>query len=148
MIEVLRKEVVRWRVVRAHPLRVVNLRAFQRLEALDPIPRQLGEDPQEAPDVGIRGVPPELPILEWREEVGVEPYRARRRLAHLLALRCGEQRRREPVHLRAHHTSRELHPVDDVAPLVRAAKLEERAVTAVQLEEVVRLPRENRRDLD
>ncbi len=49
------------------------------------------------------------------------------------------QRRGEGVELRQAHAAAELDAVDDVAPLVRAAELEDAAVAAVQLGEVVGL---------
>ena len=52
------------------------------------------------PDVCVCRVSPELPVLKGREQLRVEPHGARRRLAHLLAVGRGQQRRRHPVDLR------------------------------------------------
>ena len=38
----------------------------ERVEPVDLVQRQLGEQPQEAPDIGVLGVAPELPVLERR----------------------------------------------------------------------------------
>ena len=52
-------------------------------------------------DIGIGGVPPELPIIIGRQLVGVEPHRAARGLAHLGAVGGGDQRRRDAEQLGA-----------------------------------------------
>ena len=44
--------------------------------ALDLVQRQVGEQSQEAPDIGIGRIPPELPIIIGAQLVGVEPHRA------------------------------------------------------------------------
>ena len=59
-----------------HLLRLVDLGAVERREPRDLVERQLGEELEEAADVGVLGVPPELPVLVGREQVGVEPDRA------------------------------------------------------------------------
>src|SRR5690606_35426932 len=53
--------------------------------------------------------------------------------------RGGEQRRGQRVKLRAAHAMAEIDTIDDVAPLVRAAHLDDRAITAVELYEIVAL---------
>ena len=86
--------------------------------------RQRREELQEAADIGVLGVAPVLPEIVGRQHVGIEPHRARRRLAHLGARGGGEQRRGQRVELRRAHAVAEIDAVDDVAPLVRAAHLQ------------------------
>ena len=53
--------------------RLVDLRALQRGQPCDLVERQIGEQPQEAADVAIVGVAPELPVVVGRKQVTVEP---------------------------------------------------------------------------
>ena len=120
-------------------LRLVDLRAAERRETGDLVERQAGEDLEEAADVGVLGVPEVLPEVVRAEEVTVQPDGAGGGLAHLLAARLREQRRRERVELRPAHAVAEVDAVDDVAPLVGAAHLQDRAVAPVELGEIVAL---------
>ena len=61
--------------------------------------RQIGEQAQEAADIGILGVAPELPVIVRRHPIAGEPHRARRRLAHLGARRGRNQRRGQAEHM-------------------------------------------------
>ena len=54
---------------------------------------KVGEQLQEAPDVGVLRVPPELPVIVGAEQFVIEPDRALRGLAHLGAVGGGDQRR-------------------------------------------------------
>ena len=49
-----------------HLLGLVDLGAFEAFEAGDLVERQFGEQLQEAADVAVLGVPPELPVLVGR----------------------------------------------------------------------------------
>ena len=81
-------------------LGLVDLRALQRRQAGDLVHRQIGEQLQEMPDVGVLGVAPILPVVVGAELVGVEPHGAGRGLAHLGAGRGGHQRRGQREQLR------------------------------------------------
>ena len=65
----------------------------QRFQPGDLGQRQVGEQAQEAADIGVLGVAPELPVVVGRQPLGVEPDRALRGLAHLGARGGGDQRR-------------------------------------------------------
>ncbi|MPL94363.1 hypothetical protein SDC9_40516 [bioreactor metagenome] len=126
-------------LVREDDLRAVDLGPAERAEPLAFLDRQLGIELEEAPDIGVGGVAPELPELVRREHLVIEPDRAALRLAHLAPVRGGQQRRRQAEDLAVEHPARQVDAVDDVAPLVRAAHLQQTAITAVQLEEVIGL---------
>ncbi len=53
------------------------------LQAVDHGEIQLGEETQKAADIGVIGIPPELPVFVRRQFLGVEPYRAARGFPHL-----------------------------------------------------------------
>src|SRR5262249_22088164 len=73
----------RRRLGREHLLRMVDLAVAQLLEPRDLIERQIREKPQEAADVLVLGVAPELPVVIGAEPVVGEPDRTLRGLAHL-----------------------------------------------------------------
>src|SRR3546814_11809273 len=50
-------------LVGENDLRLVDLSAFEALQPGDLVQRQIGEQPQKAADVGVMGVPPELPVI-------------------------------------------------------------------------------------
>ena len=127
------------RFARERLLRFVDLGALQGFEAGDLGERQKREQPQEAPDIGIFGVAPELPIIIRAEKLGIEPHRARGRLAHLGAGRGGEKRCRERVELRRAHAPAEIDAGHDVSPLVGAAHLQVAADAARQFDEIIGL---------
>jgi hypothetical protein len=79
------------------------------------------------------------PELVGRHHIGVEPDGAAGGLAHLGAGTRGQQRRGQRVELRAAHAMAEIDAVDDVAPLVGAAHLQDGAVTAIELDEIIAL---------
>ncbi len=60
-------------------------------------------------------------------------------LAHLGAGGGGEQRRGQREQLRLDHAAAEIDAVDDVAPLIRAAHLQDAAEALLQLDEIVGL---------
>ena len=108
-------------------------------EAVAFLDRQLGVELEEPADVGVGRVAPELPELVGRQHLGVEPDRAAGGLAHLAPVRGGQERRGQAEDLGARDAAGQVDAVDDVAPLVRAAHLQEAAVAAVELQEVVGL---------
>ena len=99
----------------------------------------IGEEIQEAADIGVLGVAPILPIVVGAHLIGVEPHRAGGGLAHLGARRRGDQRRGQREKLRIVQPAAEIDAVDDVAPLIGAAHLQDAAVTAVELDEIIGL---------
>ena len=101
--------------------------------------RQNREQLEEARDVGVLGVAPELPVVVDGKHVGIEPDRACRGLAHLGARGGGEQRAGQGIELVRAHAAAEIDARDDVAPLVRAAHLQVAAVALGQLDEIVGL---------
>ena len=120
-------------------LGLVDLRALERGKALDLVERQHREQFQETADVGVLGVAPVLPVFVGAHQVGIEPHRAGRGLAHLGARGGGDQRRGEREELRVVQAAAEIDAVDDIAPLIGAAHLQHAAVTPVQLDEIVGL---------
>ena len=68
-------------------LGLVDVGTAQRFQPSDFGQRQVGEQAQEAADVGVLGVAPELPVIVGREAVGGEPDGAVRRF-------CPSSRRR------------------------------------------------------
>ena len=59
----------RGRLGRQHDLGLVDLRAVERFQPRDLVERQVGEQPQELADIGVGGVPPELPVIVGAELV-------------------------------------------------------------------------------
>ena len=66
-----------------HLLGLVDLGALERREPADLVERQHREQLEEAGDVAVLGVAPVLPVVVGAHQVGVEPDRAGRGLAHL-----------------------------------------------------------------
>jgi len=126
-------------LVGQHLLGVVDLGARQGFQLGDAVQGQVGEQLQEPADVGVFRVPPELPVVVGAQLLGVQPHRARHGLAHLGARGRGQQRRGQAEGGLLVDPARQLHAVEDVAPLVRAAHLQHAAMGAVQLQEVDRL---------
>ena len=87
----------RGRGIRQRLLGLVDLRTPERSEFLDFAHRERRKQFQETRHVRVFGVAPELPVFVWALHVGVEPDRAARGLAHLLAVGGGDQRRRQRV---------------------------------------------------
>ena len=119
--------------------RLVDLVAFEGGETGDLIERQHGEQLEKADDVAVLGVAPVLPVVVRADQIGIEPDGAGRRLAHLGAGRSRDQRRGQRKQLRVQHAAAEIDAVDDVAPLIGAAHLQNAAVALVELDEIVGL---------
>ena len=101
---------------------------------VDLLQRQEGEHPDALHDIGITHIAPVLVELEGAGLVGVQPDSIACGLAHLLALRVGQQSDGHGVGILAQLTADQLGAAQHVAPLVIAAKLH---VAAVMLEHVV-----------
>ena len=112
---------------------------LQRFQPCDLRQRHVGEELEEAADVGVLGVAPVLPEIVGRQPRRVQPHRAGGGLAHLGARAGGEQRRGQREQLGALHAAAEIGAHDDVAPLVRAAHLHDAFVAPVQFHEIVGL---------
>ena len=93
----------RRRLGRQRLLRLVDLGALQRGELGDLGQRQRRVELQEALDVGVLGVAPELPVVVGGQLLFVEPHGAGGGLAHLGARRCRQQRTGQRVELRRAH---------------------------------------------
>eukprot|EP01136_Pigoraptor_vietnamica_P003491 Opistho-1_new@32805 len=120
-------------------LRLVDLGAFKRFEPGDLVQWQVGEQAQEAADIAIVGVAPELPVIERGQLILVQPHGARHGLAHLAAVGGGDERRGDAIDFGPVDAARQLDPVDDVAPLIRSAHLQAAIGAARQLQEVIAL---------
>ena len=117
----------------------VDLGPLQRAEAVAFSHRQFGVELQKTPHIGIGRVAPELPEFIRAEHLAIEPDRAPLGFAHLLAIRGGQKRRGQPEDLRIYHPAGQVDPVDDIAPLIRAAHLKHAALAAVKLQEIIGL---------
>ena len=117
----------------------IDLGAFKAAETPDLVHGKFGEQRQETGDVRILGVAPELPEIERRKAVVVEPDGAIGRFAHLGAGRGGDQRRGQPVDFLSVDPACQVDPGDDVAPLVGTAHLQQAAIAPTKFEEVIGL---------
>ena len=112
---------------------------MQGFEAGNFIKGQFGEKAQEAADITIFGVAPELPEIPDRQFVFVEPNRTLGGFAHLRAGRGGDQRRGQAKDFLAIDAPCQINPRDDIAPLIGAAHLQHTAIAAAQFHKVVSL---------
>src|SRR5438093_177434 len=128
-------------LAREHALRLARLRRMPRhhLELGDLRQWQEREVTQEAHDVGVGRVQPELVHLVRGRLPRIEPHRARLRLAELRAVALGHERQREAVCGPAVDAANQLDAGGDVAPLVTAAELDRAVVQQHQRHEVVGL---------
>ena len=117
----------------------VDLGPFKRAKAVAFLNRQFGVEFQEPAHVGVRRVAPELPEFVGRAHFGVQPDRAIGGFAHFLAVAGGQEGRGQAVNLVIQNAAGQVDPVDDIAPLIAAAHLQQTAIAAVQFEEVVGL---------
>ena len=120
-------------------LRVVNASAFERFKRSDFFERQIGEETQEPPDIAVIRIAPILPEIEIGQRFFVEPNRACRCLAHLCAACRGDERRGQSEKLCAIHPAAKFNPVDDIAPLIRAAHLQAATMVPRQHHEIIGL---------
>ena len=121
-------------------LGLVDLGAVQRLQPRDLIQRQVGEQPQEAADIGVFGVAPELPVIVRAQLVRRSATRRPAAVLPILAPEAvvisGVVSPNTRLRVGAPH---QVDAGDDVAPLVGAAHLQVHAMAAVQLAEIVAL---------
>ena len=129
----------RRRVVGQHFLGVVDFLAAKRLQALDFVQGQFGEEFQEPAHIGVFGVAPVLPVIISRQHVFIQPLGAYGGLAHLGPGTRGQQRRRQPVKFGVFNAAAQFNPADDVAPLVRAAHLQRATVPPGQFQKIIGL---------
>ena len=120
-------------------LGLVDLRALRCFQPGNLIQRQVGEQAHEAPDIGVLRVAPELPVIIGRERVGIEPHRALCGLAHLAAVRRGDERGGKAENLGAIDPAGEFDAIDDIAPLVGPAHLQATGGAARQFQKIVGL---------
>src|SRR6516165_3430269 len=118
---------------------LVELAALEPLEPDDFVDWQLSEQAQEAADIGIFGIAPELPVLVRGHLLFVEPYGAADALPHLCPGGGRNQGRRHAEKGAAVAPSPELDTADDVPPLVGTADLQLAGKAPRQLDKVVRL---------
>ena len=118
-------------------LGLVDLAAAKCAQPGDLVQRQERVEGEEARDVGVLGVAPELPVVPGGQLVGIEPDRSGRCLAHLRPRRRGQKWTGQRVELRRAHAAAKVDAGDDVAPLVGAAHLQGAAGAAAELDEVV-----------
>ena len=98
-----------------------------------------GEEFEEAIDISIRGVDPEL-VKFVRTGFSSDPATRRRlRFYRIVSCRFGDQRYGQAKHLVLMQTTGQIDAGGDVAPLVRAANLQRHAVQLVQAGKVVTL---------
>src|SRR5947209_13715190 len=107
---------------------LVELLPLKASEARDLLERQFGEQLEEAADVAVFAVAPELPVIIRGHCLRVEPNRASFGLAHLGSRGRRQQRRCERKQLNVEQPAAEVDAVDDVAPLVGSAHLQNAAV--------------------
>src|SRR5258708_32630333 len=130
----------RRRLGRQHLLRLVDLAARQRLEALDLVERQVGEQAQEPPDIGVVGIAPELPVVIGRQAIGAQPHRTLRRLAHLGARGHRDQRRGDAEERAVVDAAGGGGAPDGISPPVRAAQFHLAALLPRPVSAVLRPP--------
>ena len=113
-------------------LGLVDFGVAQFFEPRDFVQRQIGEQFQEAPDIGIFGVAPELPVIIGRERSGFS-HTAPAAVLPILApdevVISGVVR---PNRFGIRHAPPKLDAIDDIAPLIRAAHLQRAAMALVQ----------------
>ena len=122
-----------------HPLGLPHVGPREGLQGRDLVERQPGEDAQVATDVAVIDVDPVLVPVVGAGLGRVEPDRARRGLAHLLAVGCGDEGDRHRVGVPLGHAPDQVDARGDVAPLVGAPDLDEAVLRLGQVEEVVGL---------
>ena len=106
----------------------------------DLLVRQEGELLEVGFDHGVFGIDPVLVVVVRREHVRIQPNAdAGASLAHLLAGRRGDQRRNQGERLATIGLADQLDAAGDVGPLVRATHLQEAALGAEEVQEVVGL---------
>ena len=98
-----------------------------------------GEEFEEAIDISIRGVDPELVEFVRTGFLRIQPHGAAFGFTEFGAVRFGDQRYGQAKHLVLMQTTGQIDAGGDVAPLVRAADLQRHAVQLIQAGKVVTL---------
>ena len=117
----------------------VDLGSRKRAQTVTFVDGKFGIEFQKTPHISIGGVAPELPEFIRAEHITIQPDCSGLRLAHFFAIGCCQQRRGKAINLTLDHTARQVDTVNDVPPLVRTAHLQDAAVAAVQLHEIIGL---------
>ncbi|MCY1218686.1 hypothetical protein D9M72_306350 [compost metagenome] len=99
-------------------------------------PGQEGEHLQPRGNVGISGVEPELVEGVGAAHLRIKPDGVALALSELGAVRIGDERRAKGMHVLALHLADKFGTAGEVAPLVRAAGLQDTAVVTEELEVV------------
>src|SRR5438876_9526999 len=106
-------------------------------EARDLLERQFGEQLEQAADVAVFAVAPELPVIIRGHCLVVEPNRAGFGLAHLGSRGRRQQRRCQRKQLNVEQPAAEVDAVDGVATLVSSAYLQYESMAFVELSDIV-----------
>ncbi len=109
---------------------------FQRVDLFH---AQEGEELQEAIDVSIRGVDPELIELVWAGFLRIQPDCAAFGFTEFGPVRFGDQRNGQAKDLILMQTTGQIDTGGDVAPLIRTTNLQRHTVQLVQAGEVITL---------
>src|SRR5690606_38585225 len=104
-------------------LGIVESSAFHVRPVLDFLERYISKQLQESHHIGIRDVPPKLPVFELWKQIAVEPDSTSCAFAHLLPIASRDEWRGQAKDTRFPHLPDELHAVDDIAPLIGTAEL-------------------------
>ena len=115
-------------------------RTFCSRQVSDLVHWKIGEVGQQAGDVPVIAVDPELVVLERRRLFAVKPDAfPRGGLAHLLPGRCQEKRRCQRVGWSILDATDEVGSGEDIRPLVASPQLQGAPMPAECFQEVVRL---------
>jgi anhydro-N-acetylmuramic acid kinase len=120
-------------------LRLVDLVAAKGCDAGNFGKRQACEDFQKALDIAILAIAPILPEIIGGKNVAVQPDSPVGRLAHFRAGRGCQKWGRQSKELACAHAVAKVDAIDNIAPLVRAAHLQDAVVTLVEFNEIIAL---------
>ena len=120
-------------------LGAVELAALPVIHLVDLRKRQEGEHPDALEHVGVGHVAPILVEVKGAGLVGVKPHGVAGGLAHLVALRVGEQGDGHGVRILAELAADQLGAAQHIGPLVVAAELHVAAIVLEQVVEVIGL---------
>ena len=127
---------VRQHVLGTRRFTAVLIFLFQRIDLCNV---HEGEELQEAVNIGIRGVDPELIEFVRAGFLRIEPYRAAFGFTEFSPVGFGDQRNGQTKHLVLMQATGQIDTGSNVTPLVRTANLQADAVQFVQTGEVVAL---------
>ena len=117
----------------------VDLLSLGRCKTAHFLHRKIGEQGETDLYIGIINIAPVLIEVIGRGLFCIEPKRTACRLAHLRTVALREQLVRESEYRDIFLAAAELHPSDDIRPLIVPAHLEFAVIAFVELEEVIRL---------